>query len=242
MNDLVGLLRWHRVSSDAQSTDAWTAYVAWCASRQIYVGGTAAAAVLYAPEHGQIIFMWKTIQRKAHRMLSPNEVELSVAPLRALPSVRMRQSALEAIVVAQDALSDDVAATVSSLAALAAGSAVDFDVTVAAGGQWLTARWIQRDIDFTVTRLDGRPDAALLKWREAPFQLEDLASFCTDWEGLSWRRVRPLSDLVSGGWDAESGQWRLSFTTNPRSSLSEVEIRSGIRELLMYEVPQTNEK
>lgn len=234
MNDLVAVLRW-RASESQKPEGAWEKFVAWCDARHIYVGGTSTAAVLYASDYGQLMTMWKAIRNTAHNLLSAGALELSACPMGLLPSLRMRRAALEAVVCAQDVLSQALATSVSSLAALASGSAVEFDVSVAADGRYLTARWIQRDIEFNVTRLDAAPDPSFFKWRDAGFEWEDLISFCCDWEDLDWRRVAPITDLVGAGWEAEASPWHLSFTARPETGLSDAQVLAAVQELLLQD-------
>lgn len=156
--------------------------------------------------------------------------------MRLLPSLRTRRAALEAVVCAQDILSQTLATSVSSLAALASGSAVDFDVSVAEDGRYLTVRWIQRDIEFNVTRLDGAADPTFFKWRGMAFSWEDLINFCSDWGRLSWRPMAPMSDLVGAGWEAQANPWCLSFTARPTTGLSDAQVLAGVQELLLQDL------
>lgn len=234
MNDIVGVLRW-RPNESEKLKGAWEAFVSWCAVRHIYVGGTSAAAVLYAPDYGLLMMMWKPVRKRARSMLSTGSLELSVCPMRLLPSLRTRRAALEAVVCAQDVLSQAMVTSVSSLAALASGSAVDFEVSVAADGRYLTARWIQRDIEFNVTRLDGAAEPAFYKWRGMAFEWEDLINFSSDWGRLSWRSMAPMSDLVGAGWEAQANPWLLSFTARPTTGLSDAQVLAAVQELLLQD-------
>ena len=169
-------------------------------------------------------------------MLSTGSLVLSVCPLRRLPSLLTRQVALEAVVCAQDVLSQAISTSVSSMAALASGSAVDLEVSVAADGRYLTARWIQRDIEFNVTRLDGANDAAFLKWRDKAFEWDDLISLNPDWSRLRWRPMGPVSNLVGAGWEADASPWRFSFTARPATGLSDAQVLVAVQELLLQDL------
>jgi hypothetical protein len=76
---------------------------------------------------------------------------------------------------------------------------------------------------MTIRRIDGAVDPKFKHLAEQAITVSEIEILLPDWRALIWSQI-PDSDLSSGQWMAENGDWRINIYGEPGSSMWHAEV------------------
>jgi hypothetical protein len=201
-----------RASLNGWSTTAeqqfWDEFLTRCESQQLFAGGSAEAAVVYAFDARRLPRVKQLLRNFLMSRIDADSFQLNLVDLRWLRASRLRLAANEAVASAQYYLFERALATTQALAAVASAAAVRPEARVSEDGASLEVTFRKQEIVMTFTRTDAQPEPAFAKFRDG-MRAGEFHELIASPAFLRWEPLPPGTGVRRGDWAAELGPWRV---------------------------------
>lgn len=215
--------------------------VAWCASKQLFMGGNALNAVVYSP-FGPIDEPHRLqLRGLLTSMPGISACHMRVCWMSALHATVDKATCLEAIGEAQSYLAGKTASCTEALRALYKPERQNWHAWVDPTGAELILAHRPLEISLTLRRLDGQPVPKFARFAGTTVGLTDIEILITDWLRVHWKQIpqHPSADLSTGRWEAQTDGWRVWITGNPSAQLSHRDVMLRWMGALGAEFPES---
>lgn len=221
------------ISDGNELNDAFDALAAWCDGEQLFVGGSLASGVVYAP-----LKPISSEQQQGLRQLilwqpGITGCQMELRPLSSLHSTSEKVACLEAFSQAQRYLAEKLAEGADALASLAPASPRSWRASVIHGGGMLLLEHSQLQVSLMLVRLDADHDSHLDKpinefaaFNKKTLALSDIGAFIPDWLDLHWSRVPQKAGAQQsvGQWQAQGHGFQLWMMATSGAQLTHREV------------------
>ena len=187
-------------SQNQAQAQAFDAIVAWCDAEQIFLGGSLAQAVVYAPLKP---ISPQQMQRLRRLILSQPGVAGCQMKLRLLTSLHLvaeKAASLEAFSQAQSYFAEKLVDGADALAGLIPAGPRSWRASATGKGTRLELQHEALQIWLAISRLDGQPIPDVVRFHAQRVSLSDVRMFVPDWLALHWTQLpqHPHADLSVG--------------------------------------------
>lgn len=219
-----------KLLTDQQKDEVFDTVAAWCDEEQLFIGGSLANAVVYAPLKSISPRQMKQLRQLILSQRSVAGCQMKLKLLSYLQSSPEKAACLEAFCQAQRHLAEKLADTADALASLVPAGPTSWRASVTQSGAMLLLLHVPLQISLALIRLDTeqreRPVPEFEKFDNNIVALSDLQSFIPDWLDLHWSKIpqHPEADLSIGRWQAQSQGWQVWVTGAPVAQLTHREV------------------
>ena len=216
--------------TDRQKDEVFDALAAWCDEEQLFIGGSLANAVVYAPLKSISDRQMKQLRQLILSQPGITGCQIKLRLLSYLQSSPEKAACLEVFCQAQRHLAEKLAECADALASLAPAGTRSWRASVTQSGAMLLLLHVPLQISIALVRLDDgqreEPNPEFVKFDKKIVALSDLQSFIPDWLDLHWRKVpqHPEADLSIGRWQAQSHGWQIWVSGKPVAQLTHREV------------------
>lgn len=203
---------------------------AWCDAEQLFIGGSLANMVVYAPLKPITPQQMQSLRRLILSQPGVAGCQMKLLLLSYLQSIPEKAACLEAFSQAQRYLAEKLAEGADALALLAPAGPRSWRGLLGQDGLTLSLQHVQLQISLTLIPLGAdkneKPILEFSRFDKQIVSLSELQAFIPDWLDLHWTKVpqHPEADLSVGRWQAEGHGFQLWITGLPSARLTHREV------------------
>ena len=219
-----------KVITDQQRDEMFDVVAAWCDEAQIFIGGSLANAVVYAPLKPISDRQMKQLRQLVLSQPGVAGCQMKLRLLSYLQSSPEKAACIEAFSQAQRYLAEKLAESADALARLVPAGPTSWRGSVNQSGAMLLLQHVPLQISLALIRLDAdkreAPHPEFDKFNKKIVALSDLQSLIPDWLDLHWTQVpqHPEANRSIVRWQAQGHGWQIWLTGAPVAQLTHREV------------------
>ena len=219
-----------KLVTDQQKDEVFDLLAAWCDEEQLFIGGSLANAVVYAPLKPISPRQMKQLRQLILSQPGIAGCQMKLRLLSYLQSSPEKAACLEAFSQAQRFLAEKLAECADALASLAPPGPRNWRASIAQAGAMLILHHVPLQISLSLIRLDSgqreEPNPEFAKFDKKIVTLTDLQALVPDWLELQWSKVEqhPGAKLSTGRWQAQGHGWQIWLSGTPVAQLTHREV------------------
>ena len=225
MNHDLLKLRVHLKTSDVRAAEAlWDDLMRWCDARQLFMGGREDGALIYSPLLPIDARQSQQLQSYLKKHPAIDVFRIETVQLQSLHRLTVKSAAIEAISQAQRFLAERMAECADSLAGVTYSLSNRWSASVGKDEKVLELRNTASQLRITLADVNGISMPVFEPYGGQSFGLQRMEELIPNWLGLGWHQQEDWGDnrgdIKAGKWMAISGDWQVSLSAEPGSSLS----------------------